>query len=387
MARPPYVKLERKKKPRQVELEYLKRNPFDQPISLSFIDFHLDLNNPLPIEGNVTAMRRDGTGRRVPQGRHLLNVTETGGGKSVAMRVHVYADRHACYAGLLENWGADGASGVEIGYMEHLFARTCYGDADNNPEEFNAEAFAEFFEDGVRLIMRRLRGLRGDDVVHTPVPGDPAVDYYIDELRVFDSAFIDGQTRKRIWSAIEFIQLQGRKARVRIKYAATQDASLDDVPVRRGFTDREVGRLKEDIQADMAGGRGFYKRGGYADKIPTWQQGTIYYEGEDSSGPEELRYPMATNADMKALPRVPESVLWKPPPEPTIVHVPEPVDSWPEYPPEPPEQSAQKTRSDRLAAGAAKRRQKVGASVGGPPVDELAAKRREKEHSGKGTYR
>jgi len=300
--------------PKRVELELLTRNPFKRPVGVEFIDFHLDPGNVLPLEGNVTSMRRDGSGYGLAEGRHLLVVGETGSGKSNYLRARMYANRYAIGAGLLEVWGADGGGGVEISYMEHLFARTCYGDG-KDLDEFNGEEFGEqfalFFEDAVRIMIRRLKDLRGDDVVHTPTPDAPALEVIVDELLVFDSAFVNGQHRKRIYSSIELIQRQGRKARVRIVGCA-QDANMEDLPVRRGFTDRRVYRVKEAIQVDMAAGRGVWERGGKSDQIPVWQQGTSFEEREGGTTPEQIRDAFVSNTEIRELPPCPPSRLWHP---------------------------------------------------------------------------
>lgn len=310
--------------PRRVELELLTKNPFKRPVGVEFIDFHLDAANSLPLEGNITSMRRDSGGYGLALGRMLLVVGETGSGKSNYLRCRMRTNRLAIYDKTLEVWGADGGGGVEISYMEHLFARTCYGDGKNldefNGEEFG-EAFAQFFEDAVRIMIKRLKDLRGDDVVHTPTPDAPALEIIIDELLVFDSAFIPGQQRKRIYSAIELIQRQGRKAKIWI-IACAQDANMEDVPVRRGFTNRRVYRVKEAIQVDMAAGRGVWERGGKSDQIPVWQQGTAYEEIDGGTTPEQVRDPFVSNAEIRALPACPSSRLWTPPVEPEVIEVP-----------------------------------------------------------------
>lgn len=305
--------------PKRVELELLARNPFKRPVGVEFIDFHLDPANPLPLEGNVTSMHRDGKGYALAEGRHELVVGETGSGKSNYLRARMYANHLAVQAKLLEVWGADGGGGVEISYMEHLFARTCYGDG-KDLDEFNGaefgEAFAQFFEDVVRIMIRRLKGLRGDDVVHIPTPEAPALEVIVDELLAFDSTFVQPAHRRRIYSSMELVQRQGRKARIRIVGCA-QDANMEDLPIRRGFTDRRVYRVKEAIQVDMAAGRGVWERGAKSDEIPVWQQGTSYVEQEGGTTPEQIRDAYVSNADIKALPPAPASVLW---------HEPEPVE-------------------------------------------------------------
>src|SRR4249920_877304 len=212
--RTPFLRFEPAVKPNLVELEFLTRNPFVKPISVDYIDFHH--NGVLrPQQGNASAVKRDGTPHGLPRGRHRLRVAATGAGKSGADRADMYADRHDIYASLLEVWLADGKGGVEGSYMEHLYARVCYGDVSDESTEFDSWKFVEFFEDAVEIMRARLIGLRGDDVIHTPTPEAPDLKIKVDDILVFNSVAFDadrrGNPRKRIWGALELL-MQDRKS-------------------------------------------------------------------------------------------------------------------------------------------------------------------------------
>lgn len=352
MARPPFLQFELVVKPRRIELEFLTRNPFVKPISVDVLDFYRS-EVLRPQQGNASGVKRDGSPHSLPRGRHRLRVAATGAGKSGADRADMYADRHDIYAGLLEVWLADGKGGVEGSYMEHLMARVCYGDVSSESTEFDPWKFVEFFEDAVEIMRKRLIGLRGDDVIHTPTKEAPDLKVKIDDILVFNSSLFDatsrGNPRKRIWGAIELIAQQGRAAGVTID-AGGQDANMEDLPGRRFFTDREVGWLKEPIQVDMAAGRGAYERGMKADKIWRDQPGTFYAESDESDTPEEVRYGNVSPAVMKALPPAPPSKLW---------HEPEPVEdvfvSLPVEPEPVPELVPAVPRSRRLSLNSSRR--------------------------------
>ena len=364
-ARPPFVQFEPAVKPRLIELEFLTRNPFVRPISVDLIDFYRS-EALRPQQGNASGVKRDGSPHSLPRGRHRLRISATGGGKSGADRADMYADRHDIYAGLLEVWLADGKGGVEGSYMEHLYARVCYGDVSDESTEFDPWKFVEFFEDAVDIMRRRLIGLRGDDVIHTPQVGAPDLKIKIDDILVFDSVAFDadkrGSPRKRIWGAIELIGRQGRAAGVTVD-ANGQDANMEDLPVRRVFTDREVGWVKEAIQVDMAVGRGAYDRGMKADRIWRDQPGTFYAESEESATPEEVRYAYVSNAVIKALPAAPVSVLWHEPEPAEEVFVSLPVEAVPV-----PDEIPAVPKSRRLHMNSSRRPASVVHSI--PFVDE-----------------
>jgi len=304
MLRHPFVEWEKKTQPQMVDLDFLTVSPFTKVLEASYIDFFLDGSNPLPVEGNPAAMKRDGTPARHPRNRHLLLVGETGAGKSNALRAHVYADRLAIYAGLLELWGLDGKGGVEIGYMKHLFGRYCFGDGAD-PQRFYAQPFAWILEDAVRIMMLRLRGLRGDDVLHEPSVREPYLKIIVDELLIFSAEFIPGEVKRKIYSNIALIQRLGRAAGVTI-IGCAQDPRKEDLPVRGGFTDRRVFRVNDQLDVDLTLGRGAWLRGARSDEIPTDQQGGCYEEKDGGATPEEMRYPMVRNEEIKALPSVQE---------------------------------------------------------------------------------
>lgn len=293
-------------KPRWLQLEFLTANPFADVIPVNYIDHYLNPRDPLPAIGNPAAMRRDGTPARHPIDRHMLLVGLTGRGKSNALRCHVYADRYAIYAGLLELWGLDGKGGVEIGYMKHLFGRYCFGDGPND-EHFYAETFAALTGDAVRIMLRRLKQIRiaGEDVVHTPSKDDPALRLIVDEMLIFAAEFIPGNVQRKIFSDIALIQRLGRAAKVTV-YGCAQDPRKADLPNRGGFTDFRVFKVNDPLDVDLAMGQGAHQRGASSDEIPFDQEGTCYEDTDYGGTPQELRYPMTTNRDIKALPSVAE---------------------------------------------------------------------------------
>lgn len=315
--------------PRLVEFEFLRRNPFKHPVGAEYIDFYLDpVNDPLPIEGNPTSMRRNGTPYGLPSGISELAVGEPGSGKSNYLRCRAYTNRHAIKRGKHEMWGIDGKKGVEISFLEKLFARRCYGDADD-PKDFDGEAVATFLEEAVWVMLLRLWAMRQAGVVlHTATTDAPSLEVVVDELLVFDSSFIQPAVRRRIWAAIELIQRLGRAALVTI-IGCAQDANMEDLPGRRGFPRRRVYRVKEKIQVDMAAGRGVWDRGGKSDRIPFKQKGTCYVEEDGGTTPEEIRDVMVTDEDIQRI--IAEvggqrtSVLW---PIPVMAEPPQPHPQW-----------------------------------------------------------
>jgi hypothetical protein len=291
---PPFIRhkfTEKVIKPHWLELEFLTRDPFTKVIGPEYIHFHRDVSDVLPELGNPVGPYRSGQPHRFLVRTHKLVVAPSQRGKSNAERTMVYADAPAVEAGLVENWGCDLKRGVEIKFMENLFARTEYG--------LDGPAMVlRFFQDAQAVMNRRLDQIReaGEDVRHVPTSGDPALRIYIDEFLAFeDSEYADH--RNDIYRAISAIQRRGAAAGVSI-IAFAQDPKKDKFPLRDGFLEVEVGGglTRTQVEMVMPGGWDAGVRTGDID-LP----GVFYVRSESILTPEQFRYVHITNATIRGL--------------------------------------------------------------------------------------
>jgi S-DNA-T family DNA segregation ATPase FtsK/SpoIIIE len=261
------------------------------------------------------ALREDGTVyTQQLLGSHWLIAGATGSGKSCVEWAILHALSPAIRSGLVQVWGIDPKGGMEFAIGQHLFARYCYGNPNNDTEgpaplvedegegSAHERAFAEVLEDAVQVMQARQTQLRGVARLHIPTPEEPLIVVLVDELASLTAYVNDRKAKTRIRSALSLLLSQGRAPGVSV-IAALQDPRKDVLPFRDLFPARIALRMTEPEQVDMTLGDGYRNRGARCDRIPTSLPGVAYVVEDGIPEPARIRFPYLSDDHIQAMGR------------------------------------------------------------------------------------
>jgi S-DNA-T family DNA segregation ATPase FtsK/SpoIIIE len=259
--------------PGRVRLEFTRHDRLDQPV----------LALPVPEQVDLSAVAvgvvEDGSPWTVPLlGNHLLIAGATGSGKGSVVWSLLRALAEPIHFGLVRVWGLDPKGGMELTLGAPLFTRLAYTDPP---------VLVALLEDAVAVLRRRADRLRALGIRrHEPTAALPLVLVVVDELAALTAYMPDRDVKRRAEGALQLLLSQGRACGVLV-VAAVQDPGKDVVAFRDLFPLRVGLRLVEDVQVDMALGRGARRRGAECDRIPAALPGVGYVLPDGA--PEALR--------------------------------------------------------------------------------------------------
>jgi S-DNA-T family DNA segregation ATPase FtsK/SpoIIIE len=259
--------------PGRVRLEFTRHDPLATPVPAL----------PVPQEVDFTAVpvgvNEDGSPWTVPLlGTHLLVAGATGSGKGSVVWSLLRALAEPIHFGLVRVWGLDPKGGMELSLGAPLFTRLAYADPG---------ALVALLEDAVAVLRARADRLRQLGIRrHEPTAALPLILLVVDELAAITAYLPDRDLKRRAELALQLLLSQGRACGVLV-VAAVQDPGKDVVTFRDLFPLRVGLRLVEDVQVDMALGRGARHRGAECDRIPACLPGVGYVLPDGA--PEALR--------------------------------------------------------------------------------------------------
>jgi S-DNA-T family DNA segregation ATPase FtsK/SpoIIIE len=259
--------------PGRVELQFTRRDRLAKPVPAL----------PVPQEVDFTAVPvgvcEDGSPWTVPLlGTHLLVAGATGSGKGSVVWSLLRALAEPIHFGLVRVWGLDPKGGMELSLGGPLFTRLAYADPP---------ALVGLLEDAVTVLRARAQRLRELGIRrHEPTVALPLILLVVDELAAVTAYLPDRDLKRRAETALQLLLSQGRACGVLV-IAEVQDPGKDVVTFRDLFPLRIGLRLVEDVQIDMALGRGARHRGAECDRIPASLPGVGYVLPDGA--PEALR--------------------------------------------------------------------------------------------------
>jgi S-DNA-T family DNA segregation ATPase FtsK/SpoIIIE len=269
-------------KPHWLELLFLTSDPLTEPV------------NPYPPEpdaltkGLAIARTEDGKPWRLKLvGSHLLLVGASGAGKSGVLWSIIHALIPAIDDGIVKLWVMDPKGGMELAGGRHKFDRFVYG--------HRPTIFAGVLDEAVQIMQARQEALRGVAQLHTPTVRQPLYVIVVDEMAALTAWNTDRAAQKRIQTALNLLQSQGRAVGV-IVIGAVQDPSKDTLPKRDLFTIRIALRLVEATQIGMVLGPGARDRGARCDHIPTALPGIGYVQIDGEEDHTRVRFAHITPA-------------------------------------------------------------------------------------------
>jgi S-DNA-T family DNA segregation ATPase FtsK/SpoIIIE len=248
--------------PGRVDLQFTRRDRLAEPVPAL----------PVPQEVDFTAVpvgiREDGSPWTVPLlGTHLLIAGATGSGKGSVVWSLLRALAEPIHFGLVRVWGLDPKGGMELTLGAPLFTRLAYTDP---------QSLVVLLEDAVAVLRQRADRLRALGIRrHEPSVALPLILLVVDELAAVTAYLPDRDLKRRAELALQLLLSQGRACGVLV-IAAVQDPGKDVVAFRDLFPLRVGLRMVEDVQVDMALGRGARHRGAECDRIPPSLPGVGY---------------------------------------------------------------------------------------------------------------
>jgi S-DNA-T family DNA segregation ATPase FtsK/SpoIIIE len=270
--------------PGRVRLEFTRHDRLDQPVPALPVPEQVDLT-AVPV-----GVLEDGTPWTVPLlGNHLLIAGATGSGKGSVVWSLLRALAEPIHFGLVRVWGLDPKGGMELSLGAPLFTRLAYTDP---------AALVCLLEDAVAVLRQRADRLRQLGIRrHEPSVALPLILLVVDELAALTAYLPDRDLKRRAELALQLLLSQGRACGVLV-VAAVQDPGKDVVGFRDLFPLRVGLRLVEDVQVDMALGRGARHRGAECDRIPASLPGVGYVLPDGAPEAVRVRAGWVTDGDL-----------------------------------------------------------------------------------------
>ena len=269
-------------KPRWLELLFLTSDPLTEPVP------------PFPPEPDVLdaglpiARREDGKPWRLKLvGSHLLIVGATGSGKSGVLWAIIHTLIPSIQTKLVKLWVLDPKGGMELAGGRQWFDRFIYG--------HRPTIFAGVLDEAVQIMQQRQDALRGVAQLHTPTARQPLYVIMVDEMAALTAWNTDRAAQKRIQTALNLLQSQGRAVGV-IVIGAVQDPSKETLPKRDLFPTRIALRLTEATQIGMVFGPGARENGAGCDDIDPELKGVGHVQIDGEEGFTRVRFAHITPA-------------------------------------------------------------------------------------------
>jgi S-DNA-T family DNA segregation ATPase FtsK/SpoIIIE len=270
--------------PGRVRVEFTRHDRLAQPVPAL----------PVPEQVDLTAVPvgvvEDGSPWTVPLlGNHLLIAGATGSGKGSVVWSLLRALAEPIHFGLIRVWGLDPKGGMELSLGAPLFTRLAFADPP---------ALVALLEDAVAVLRQRADRLRALGIrCHEPTAALPLLLLVVDELAALTAYLPDRELKRRAELALQLLLSQGRACGVLV-VAAVQDPGKDVVTFRDLFPLRVGLRLVEDVQVDMALGRGARQRGAECDRILASLPGVGYVLPDGAPEAERVRAGWVTDGDL-----------------------------------------------------------------------------------------
>jgi S-DNA-T family DNA segregation ATPase FtsK/SpoIIIE len=270
--------------PGRVRLEFTRHDRLTAPVPAL----------PVPDEVDFTAvpvgLAEDGSPWLLSLlGNHLLIAGATGSGKGSVVWSLLRALAEPIHFGLVRVWGLDPKGGMELSLGAPLFTRLAYADPG---------ALVALLEDAVAVLRARADRLRQLGIRrHEPSVALPLILLVVDELAALTAYVGDRELKRRAELALQLLLSQGRACGVLV-VAAVQDPGKDVVGFRDLFPLRVGLRLVEDVQVDMALGRGARRRGAECDRIPANLPGVGYVLPDGAPEAVRVRAGWVTDGDL-----------------------------------------------------------------------------------------
>ena len=250
-------------------------------------------------------------------GSHTLVIGATGAGKGSVLWSLVTQLAPGVKSGLVELWGIDPKSGIELGFGENLFTRFIADAIDDDGQSTWETDLAEAVADARRAMSERANKMRGKSRLHTPTTNAPLVVIIIDEYLALTIGVQDKTLAKQIDIDLKMILTQGRAAGYAV-IALAQIAQRNVIGIVRDlFPVRVMLRIPDKVQVTMVLGPEALNAGADAHKIPIDMPGVAYVMEDGETEPRLVRFPWVSDNQVTLMARD-----YQPPIKPTVpVHV------------------------------------------------------------------
>jgi S-DNA-T family DNA segregation ATPase FtsK/SpoIIIE len=189
--------------------------------------------------------------------QHLFVAGTTGAGKSKLFWQAIREMAPGVRDGLVELRVLDPKGGIEFGRARGLCA--AYADEEKAMAELLAQCVVDMRARGARM---KAAGISQ----HTPIRSEPAVGLFVDEIVSLLTDCEDPRLAKQMERDLRIVLRQGRAYGFFV-WAATQDARIENFPLRPFFPNAVGLRLMEANQADKVFGKGARDAGATCDLI------------------------------------------------------------------------------------------------------------------------
>ena len=275
---------------RRIWLDFIHADPLAQPLpppALADPRSVLDLTR-VPIGRTETG--QPWTLRLLD--RHILVAGVSDAGKSSVMWAVLRALAPWIRSGLVQVYGIDPKSGMELGRVPGLFHKLVCS---------NGAQAVELLEQVATLTRQRAETLRTQGTRKwSPGSGQPFVLLIVDELADVIAYQPDNTLRKRANAALQSTLSQGRAPGVCV-IGQIQDPRKQIIDFRHLFPTKIAMRLDEPEQVDMVLGDGVRARGAAAHEISEDTPGVAWIKHDGRRDPDRTRAFHTTDTDLDEL--------------------------------------------------------------------------------------
>lgn len=237
-------------------------------------------------------------------GSHALVIGATGAGKGSVLWSLVTQLAPGVRSGLVELWGIDPKSGIELGFGEDLFTRFIADSVDPATGESTWETdLADAISDARKAMSKRANAMRGKTRLHKPTVAEPLVVIIIDEYLALTIGVQNKLLAKQIDIDLKMLLTQGRAAGYAV-IALAQLAQKNIIGIVRDlFPVRVMLRIPDKIQVSMVLGPESLSEGADAHKIPIDMPGTAYVLQDGQAEPRLVRFPWVPDEQVSEMAR------------------------------------------------------------------------------------